>query len=45
MRWTIVALILAVALILDQLKFNGYYRMQTFNVAGNVASGVMRSVR
>lgn len=45
MRWTIVALVLALALIFDQLKFNGYYRLHTFYVAENLVNGMIRLVR
>lgn len=45
MRWTIVILVIALALIFDQLKFNGYYRLQTFHVTENLVGGILRLVR
>jgi hypothetical protein len=39
MRWAIIAVVLAVALIMDQLRFSGYYRQQ---VVGAVENGVQR---
>ncbi len=40
MRWTILALVVVVSLIVDQLRFSGYYRHEVINTIDKGAARI-----